>query len=223
MRGTRRWVFAGLAACLVAAAGCDLLMAPPAEAPPTTTLSFAIQGLPEGNAARAFDRADRAYLLFTRPDSAQRDTIVPLTRSGNGSVARALLTLDTRDRVEALGIYAQLGAGPVGLFEGFAVVRIEVGGPTSAEIPLVPVPGRLAADRDALTIRVGDTAFLSSVLLFATGDTIAPGLGQWVSADPRVATVTPIGAVLATGPGQTVLRVGYRELSDSVRVTVTPR
>ena len=60
--------------------GCDVLFTDPAPATPDISVSFAIEGAAEGGVAEAFDRVDRAYLLFTRADSVQRDTIVTVSK-----------------------------------------------------------------------------------------------------------------------------------------------
>lgn len=199
---------------------CDLLMAPPAEETPETTIAFSLEELPLGRSGLAFDKADRVYLLFSRPDSVQRDTIVPLSRSDG--LARARLVLDPRERVDALGVYAQLMAGPAGLFEGFKIVRVVLGEPTTAQIPLAPIPAHLVADRHLLAMTVGDTIRLSAALLFATGDTISRGSGQWLSDNGQVAAVSAAGLAWARAPGATLLRVGFQELRDSVLVQVSP-
>ena len=166
----------GLASA-IALASCDDLLTDPAPAQPEVVVSFSVEGAAIGGAAQAFDKVNRAYLLFVRPDSAQRDTIIRVTHV-NG-LARARLILNTKERVNALGVYAQLRRGEAPLFQGSRIIRIELGKPTSAEIPISPVPAYLRADRNVLTLAaVGDTARLSTAVLFATGDTISGVAGK---------------------------------------------
>jgi hypothetical protein len=207
-------VAVGLLAAVVTAS-CDKLLTDPAPALPEVIVSFNVDGATLGGAAQAFDKVNRAYLLFVRPDSAQRDTLVRVTHV-NGA-ARVRLILKSKERVHALGVYAQLRRGEAPLFQGSKVIRIEVGKPTSAQIPILPVPFRLRADRHALTLpAVGDTAHLSSAVLFATGDTIHGLAGTWSSDNADIVFVTQAGLAVGRNQGQTVLRARYGELSDSV-------
>ena len=109
------WVL--LAATFIAS--CDALLTDPAPAQPEVTVSFQVDGVTIGGAAEAFDKANWAYLLFTRPDSTQRDTLVRVSHVDG--VARARLVIKSKERVDALGVYAQLLRGLNPLFHGARV------------------------------------------------------------------------------------------------------
>ena len=198
--------------------GCDSLINPPATPGPETMVSFSLEGTTDDGILRAFRKATQAYLLFTRPDSVQRDTLLRIFP--HDGLARVRLVLDTRERVNALGVYGQLRAGSHPLFESFRVIRVELGKPTSVQMPVSPIPAHLVADRVQFVMTVGDTVHLSSAVLFATGDTI-PGLaGVWSSGNAQIVAVTPGGISLGRGAGEAFLHVGYGELRDSVGVRV---
>lgn len=202
-----------------AVAGCDTLLTEPAPGAAEVRVSFAVEGVDAGGTAAAFEKADRVFLRFTRPDSVQRDTVVRIApREG---VARARLVLDTKERVKALGVYAQLRRGQAPLFEGARVIRVEVGEPTSAEIALTPVPFALRADRDQVTFQQpGDTVHLASALLYATGDVLAARAGTWASTAPDVVFVTQSGIAAARKKGQALLVVSHGTLADTVAARV---
>lgn len=215
MRASKILLGAGALLGAIFMASCDELLTDPAPALPEVIVSFQVDGATIGGAAQAFDKANLAYLLFTRPDSAQRDTLVWITHVDG--VARARLIIKSNERVSALGVYAQLRRGLAPLFHGSRVIRIEVGKPTSAEIPILPVPTYVRADRQALFLPVvGDTARLSSAVLFATGDTIHGLAGTWSSDNAEIVLVTQAGLAVGLSQGQTILRTRYGELSDSV-------
>ncbi len=198
---------------------CEALLTDPAPATPDVDVSFTFEGEAAGGVAEAFDRVNRVYLLFTRADSAQRDTVIRVTTEDG--VARVRLKLDTRERIPALGVYAELRANTAALFKGSRVIRIEIGAPTSAEIALSPVAAFVQPDRQLLTLQsIGDTIRLSSAVLFASRDTI-PGLsGVWAAEDASIVAVTPAGLALARHVGQTRLLLRYGTLTDTINARV---
>lgn len=209
-----------LVACSLGAAGCEALLTEPAPHDAGVALEFSV-ATASGGTAEAFAKVNRVYLLFVRPDSATRDTVLALqVRDG---VGRARLALRSDERVAALGVYAQLGRGPVPLFEGQRTVRVQVGQPTSLDIPLVAIPAMVRGEPGRIQILRGDTTRVRAAVLFATGDTIAAAAVRWESADPTVAAVTPAGLVLGRAPGTTVLIVRHEALADTVGVDVLAR
>lgn len=218
---SRRRPLAVALCAAVASAGCDALLTEPAPAPPEVSVSFALQAADGPGVGAAFAKVDRVFLRFVRPDSASRDTVIRL--SPRDGTARVRLVLDTRERISALGVFAALAKGGDPLFEGSRVVRVQVGQPTSAEIPLTPVAARVRASRPAIQLTVGDTLRLSSSVTFATGDTIAGLTGVWASENPLVVFVTPGGLAAARQTGDTRLVVRYRDLADTVLARVRAR
>ena len=207
------------AMAVLALGGCDLLMTEPAERPPDLAVSFAFEDAAAGGTEAAFDRVNRVFLRFTRKDGATRDTVVRL--QNEDGVARARLAVEADERIEGLGIYAVLAVGDVGLFEGATIVRIQSGTTTTAEVPLVPIPALVQADRpNATYARVGDTLRLSSAVLFASRDTIPNAVGVWSSADPAIVAIASGGLSVARAVGQTVLIVRSGELTDTVQARV---
>ena len=208
----REW---GVALLVLGLAGCDLLMTEPVERGSRITVSFQIDGAPAGGVADAFAKVRTVGVRFTRPDGATRDTaflVVPV----DGSI-RVPVSLEVEERVDALGIDAFLAFPQGVLFQGSSVVRIEPGVPTSARIPVVPVPAGVTADRDLLSIpNVGDVRFLRSAVLFASLDSIPGAPRSWFSDDPSVITVTPEGEAEAVGFGQTRLVVQHGNFADTV-------
>lgn len=198
---------------------CESLLVDPAPATPEVLVSLTVEGAASGGVTQAFDRVNRALLRFTRPDSASRDTVIRVTNE-NG-VARARLILDTKERVSALGVYAELRANTVPLFAGARIIRVESGTATSVEIGISPVPASIRADRQALQLQqVGDTARLSSAVLFASNDTISGLAGEWFSENPAIVFVTPAGLAVAREVGETRLLVRYQSLADTVSARV---
>jgi len=210
------------ATLVLGATACDLLITEPAPASHGLDVSFAIEAASNDGITDAFDRVDRVYLRFTRADSAQRDTILAVAnRDGE---ARARLVLDPNERIAALGVYAELRAGQVGLFQGARVIRVENGTATSAEISLTPIPAAIQASPSQVTFQtVGDTVHLTSAILFASGDTIPGVTGSWASEDASVVAVSAGGIALARGVGQTRLQVRYGTLTSLVNVQVLHR
>jgi hypothetical protein len=208
-----------LAVLVFGVTACDALLTDPAPASPDIDMSFAIEGATSDGVVAAFDRVNRVYLRFTRPDSVQRDTIIRFTHTDG--VAKVRLVLDTKERVAALGIFAELRVNTTPLFQGARVIRVENGTATSAEITLAPVPAHLRADRNALVFEnVGDTVRLASAVLFASGDTIPDAAGSWVSEDATIVQVTPAGLAIARHVGETRLLVRFGSLTDTVPARV---
>lgn len=198
---------------------CDLLLTEPAPPSAEVRVSFQIGATPLGGNAAAFSRVRRASLRFVRQDSSFRDTVVAVVPFQG--VARAAVALQAGERIEALGIQAQLGFGTTALFEGGTVVQIVPGQPTTAPIVLLPVPARVQADRpNFLFSGIGATAQFQSAVLYASGDTITGLQGVWTSDDPAVVSVAPTGLALATGVGTTLLEVRLGALADTVQVGV---
>ena len=83
------------------------------------------------------------------------------------------------------------------------------------------VPFALRADRNNLVLpQVGDTARLNTSLLFASGDTIATGVGRWSSLDPEIVFVTNAGLAVGRGVGMTHLVTEHQGLADTVQARV---
>ena len=199
------------------AAGCDLLLTEPAAPEAAVSVSFAVTDAQRVSAT--FDKVDRVYLLFVRPDSSRRDTILPL--ASRDGVARARLALRSDDRVQALGIFAQLRSGQTPLFQGERIIRVAIGEPVSVEIPISGIPVALRASRDAVVLpSVGDTTRLGTTLYFANGDTLAQNVGTWTSQNPQIVFVTAGGLAAARAVGETRLLASYGELRDTVDVRV---
>lgn len=207
------------AVAVIGISACDVLLTDPAAPSPDIAVTFALEGASADGVSAAFDRVDRVYLLFTRPDSAQRDTVVRFT-SVDG-VARVRLILDTKERVAALGVYAELRANTTALFQGARIIRVENGTATSAEVSLSPVPAFVRADRNTLVLQsVGDTTRLSSTVLFASGDTISGVAGTWLSENSDIVQVTPAGLAIARQVGETRLLLRLGALTDTVQARV---
>ncbi len=206
-------------ALALASSGCDALLTEPAPALSQFSVSFAVDASEERGVTQAFDKVNRVYLLFIRPDGAERDTILRITP--NDGVARARLVLHSDERVQALGVFAQLRAGQVSLFEGQSVIRVESGTATSKEIALSAIAFLLRADRQLVSLAaVGDTARMSATARFASGDTLAVGAGTWTSQDPSIVLVTAGGLAVGRAVGETQLVVRYEGLADTVRARV---
>lgn len=202
---------------------CDALMTDPA--PPTSelTLAFQIIGAPIGGTNEAFAKVNRVYLRFVRADDTSRDTVL-FARPTDGRL-RTGLALETKERISGLGIIAELGFGTLPLFQGSGVVQIEPGVPTTANIPLTPVPASVLASQPAITLQLlvqlpGESAQLTSAILYATADTIEGLAGVWTSDDPTIVAVSPTGLAVAQGRGTTNLIVGFAGLADTVLATV---
>jgi hypothetical protein len=218
----RAWRRGALAATAgLALSACDLLMTEPA--PPTSelTLAFQIVATPIGGTDEAFAKVNRIFLRLQRADQLSRDTVL-FVRPTDGRV-RTGLVLETEERIAALGIFAQLGFGTLPLFQGSGIVQIEPGVPTTADIPLTPVPASVVAGQQAITLSLlppGTSAQLSSAVLYATTDTIDGLAGVWTSADPTIVAVSPGGLAVAQGRGTTDLVVTFAGLTDTVLATV---
>jgi hypothetical protein len=195
--------------------GCEALLTDPAPSSTSISVQFQLDAVPIGGPAEAFARVRWVGVRFVRPDGATRDTaFAALPTDG---VIRIPVVLKVEERVDALGIQAVLGFGTSPLFEGSSSVEIRPGEPTSAVIPITPVPGDVLADRRLVDLPVvGATATLSSAVLFASLDTI-PGLqGAWTSADPTIVSVTPLGLATRLLPGLTQLEVRFGVFADTV-------
>lgn len=209
-----------LAAALLALvlAACERLLTDP-RPPSDVAIAFQVAETPPGRVATAFSRVRVVGLRFTRPDQTFRDTIVPVLPVDG--VIRTAISIPVGDRSEVLGVQARLGYGTTVLFEGGTIVRVDPGQPATAEVPLVPVPAAVVADRAQLTIATGATALVRAATLFASGDTL-PLPPTWTSADPLIALVTPLGTVTGVSIGQTLLEARRDTLADTVLVDVGP-
>jgi hypothetical protein len=96
-----------------------------------------------GSLGRVLDKARFVRLVFTRAGSTSRDTTLS-TMPRNGE-ARVRLSLAAGEQIAGLLVAAELDVGAGVLFAGQRVVRVEPGTPTSAEIPISPVPDRIRA------------------------------------------------------------------------------
>ena len=195
-------------------AACDLLMTEPAPPGPEVSVSFAFAG-GTSSLEDVFNKVRLIHLTFLRADSGSRDTTLRV--SPREGLATVRLALEAKERIPALLIEAKLGIGAGVLFQGQRVVRIEVGKPTSAEIPIAPVPSRIRADRGLLTLAsVGDTTRLTAAVLFFNGDTIPGWPLHWTSDDPQIVFVTREGLTQARRVGQTRLLAQSGDLVDTV-------
>ena len=205
-----------------AVAGCEALLTEPAPAEGRVSIQFQVAAAPIGGTATAFSRVRYVGLRLVRPDNTVRDTLISVTPS-EGAI-RVALSLPTDERVDGLGIGAQLGVGLDILFAGATVVSVTPGELTRAVVPIVPVPEVLEADREQFTFAgVGATETFKAALLYATGDTIDGLLGVagiWSSSAPTVVSIAPNGLAVAATPGTAVLEVRFDSLADTVRVTV---
>jgi hypothetical protein len=112
---------------------------------------------------------------------------------------------------------------PVGAARAFAVLflvaltRCVDAGPdvTPAKIVITPAAGG--------TITSGTTLSLTAVVSNAAGGVLANQVVDWMSDDPAVADVSPLGIVTGSRVGQTQLTASVGALrSASVTITVTP-
>jgi len=211
-------VVALAAAAGISTAACDALMTDPAPATPELTLAFQIIGAPVGGTDEAFAKVNRVFLRFLRADDTSRDTVL-FARPTDGRL-RTGLVLETQERISALGLVAQLRFGTLTLFQGSGVVQIDPGVPTTANIPLTPVPGGVLASQPSITLQPQQTAQLSSAVLYATADTIEGLAGTWISADPTIVAISPAGLAIALARGSTDLIVEFAGLTDAVLATV---
>jgi hypothetical protein len=211
-------VVALAAAAGISLAACDALMTDPAPATPELTLAFQIIGAPLGGTDEAFAKVNRVFLRFLRADDTSRDTVL-FARPTDGRL-RTGLVLETQERISALGIVTQLRFGTLTLFQGSGVVQIDPGVPTTANIPLTPVPGGVLASQPSITLQPQQTAQLSSAVLYATADTIEGLAGTWISADPTIVAISPAGLAIALARGSTDLIVEFAGLTDAVLATV---
>ena len=221
--GARRArVAATLTVGLLGTAACDFLLTEPAPAPAEVSVAFQLQQAPTGGTAAAFSRIRRARLRFVRPDSAFRDTVVAAIPIG-GEV-RVALSLEADERIDALGIGAWLGSSAADtLFQGATVARTVPGEITRADVTLLPVPARVRADPQGVSLAgPGATAQLSSAVFYASGDTIETLSGVWTSEDPTIVTVLPTGLATAVRVGTTMLIVRLAGLADTIPAQVTP-
>jgi uncharacterized protein YjdB len=213
---------------LLVAAGCDVLLTDPAPAP-ELTLAFApvaaapdaaatTSSAPDAGTTRAFGRIDRVRLRLVRPDSVARDTVVRVSVV-DGTV-RARLVLQSRERVPALGIFAELRAGDQPLFTGGAIKQIRLGEPLSVRMEMSPIPVALLVPATGVTLTaLGDSVRLPAAAVFATGDTILGASVTWTSANPGV--VEARGAFgLARGQGETQLTARVATLTARLTARV---
>jgi len=211
----------GLTVAVLALGGaaCDVLLTDPAPARIEASVSFDLGATDSNGVARAFARVNRVYLVFARPGGGQRDTILPVLNA-NG-VAKTRLVLESGDRVQALGIFAQLRENSTPLFQGERTLAVQGGTAPTAEVPVAPIAAVIrGTPRQPVLGAVGDTIRLGSTVLFASNDTLATDVGQWTSLAADVVFVTPGGLAVARRSGQAPLVVRYEELADTIQVRV---
>lgn len=208
-------VLGGCVVVVSVLAGCETLLTEPAPSRSPVTVSFQIDGAPAGGVADAFAKVRSVGVRFTRPDGATRDTAF-LVRPVDGTI-RIPVALEVQERVDALAIEAFLAFQGGVLFQGATTVAIEPGVPTSARVPLTPVPAGITTDRAVLSIpNIGDIVELSSSVLFASLDSIPGAERVWLSEDPSIVSVTPDGQASAVSAGQTRLVVQHGVFTDTL-------
>ncbi|MEO8636723.1 MAG: Ig-like domain-containing protein [Gemmatimonadales bacterium] len=81
----------------------------------------------------------------------------------------------------------------------------------------------LVTPRAETLFAVGDTALLAAIVTDRVGAVLAGARLRWETQDSGVVTVDSSGAVVARGPGRTLVTAWVRDHSSSALVSVTPR
>jgi uncharacterized protein YjdB len=216
---TRALVF--VAAVGSALLACDDLFVDPGT-PTDASLAIAMSASAtmRGDAAAAFDRADRARIQLIRSNGdIVFDEEIELPAAGE---ERAVdIEVELASERETFQLRTQLLFQGQVLFDGTVTITLERGGTASVDVPLEPVPAALDVPATAGPITaIGGTLQLAGAVVLATGDTIDDATITWASLDPGVATATSGGFVTAVAEGEARIRARHEEREDTVVVTV---
>lgn len=210
----------------LAATACSDLLAPPAGAPASVAVSFALSpdAPPAGqsNPGRAFDRVDQVHVrLFRGQEPVFADSFA--ASPADSGVIRRTLRLQLRQAREEMTLALELrGQGRL-LFTGSQLVTLSRGAQVATEVPLQPVAAAVVIGPAPAFGSLGDTARAAAAVTFATGDTVPGATITWSGLDPAVLQVLADGRMIARGEGQGRAVATFGALTAQTTVAVRAR
>lgn len=209
-------------------AGCDAGEVPAGPSPSSSasvrvSASFTSAAADMHGTAAAFEATEavRVRLVRSRDEATVVDRVVDFDPSAARTEISLRISLDRESEDFLLDLRLLTGGDAV--FRGQDLLTLEAGRTTEADVPLEPVPDRLALPVELPTLTaLGDTLQLDGAVLFVTGDTIPDANPTWSSLDPEIATASADGEVVAQGEGEARIVATYEVLADTLIVTVEP-
>jgi alpha-tubulin suppressor-like RCC1 family protein len=200
-----------------ALSGCeDGFFAAPADTPAQLNVAYRVTSN-ASDPASAFDKADHVRVRVTGPGIAV-DTVVGFGPSEEARV-RIAIVKPTGDAQHEVQVDVMRSTDV--LFHGSTTIAIPEGRTTTAEVLLTPVLAAVALPDSVPTFTsIGDTAFISGAVVFATGDSMAGLPVSWLSTDPSVVTVDASGRIIARGEGTALIRATHEGLTADIPVRV---
>lgn len=198
--------------------GCDVMSVESGAAPLDVSIQFQVDPTSPELAA-TIAAADRVWLSIETPAGASRDTLILIRNEG--LAARARVRLSPEEAVSGLRVGAELRILSTPLFRGEAVLSGGPAGLGANDFTVSPVPWSISAPVASLGYdRYGESADLTSPILFANGDAIPGWTATWTSDDTSIVEVTPDGTATSRGNGSTVLTGTFGSLRLSIPATV---
>jgi hypothetical protein len=194
----RSLAIAGLAASALLLESCNdgLLHAPAPNAPAFVRMSASLSRSSSGFDPNAFDRADQLFLRFRVGNDVRLEQTVPFSPSAAATAVR--LDVPLRQLTETMTAELEVRSANRALFRATSTATLTSGVQTPLEFTLEPVVASVACGGDLVVLGAyGQTAQLSGVALFATGDTVRGVPVTW-SVPSTVFTVSMSESGLAT-------------------------
>ncbi|MDB4947955.1 MAG: Ig domain protein group 2 domain protein [Gemmatimonadetes bacterium] len=216
-----------LAAVLGSAAlyACDDLLVNPAQHPhPASASSLAVRlqmgaAVQSAGARGAFDKANRLRVRVTRGAEAVADTTVALAPAGEDT--RLSLEIAPKGDADSVAVAVTLLRDAAELFRGTARAGLHAAQVVPVEVAIAPVAAGISVpDSVGPLASIGDTARLTGMLLFATGDSIGGEGLAWTSLDPAIADVAAGPSAVARANGVARLVAAAGDLRDTTLVRV---
>jgi hypothetical protein len=167
--------------------------------------------------ASYFAKVDHAHLTQRRPDGAERQlTIAVLIDQGT---TRMRVALEPREMVAGLHVDIELLKANATLFRGQTSLNGALD--STMVVTVKPFPTSMVITPGTVTLgAIGDTATVTALLRFATGDPIPSAQLTFTIDDPRVAVVTPNGLLTAVANGSTYASATFGQVRGAATVRV---
>lgn len=195
----------------------------PANASSGLDLDLSLAQAASGGSSDAFQRVDRLHVLVRRSedDAELLNREMPFDPSESGQTASIAVQLGGAS-VE-IRVEITLRRDADALFRGDQSVTVELGQPSSVELPLRAVPAGLAVPEIVTVEALEETVQLDGAVVFATGDTISGIEPTWESDGSGIVDVSPDGTLVSLAEGEAEVTATHEQISETVRVRVEPR
>jgi len=204
IRAARVLAAASLAVSALLSASCNdgLLHAPAPAQPALVTMRPSFNTL-SGGAPDAYAKTDRLFLRFRVGDDVRFEQELPFSPAGTETSVR--LEVPLRQLSETMNAELELRSASRPVFRANATTTLTSGVRTPLEFTLEPVVASVNCGTGLVQLNAyGQTAQLSGVALFATGDTVRDVPLTWSVAQNLAASVSESGEATALQDGDAI-------------------